>query len=122
MPAGLMIQPPMPHIPSPRRIEYPRFMRGSAPQATGGSRTLDYGGLAMTDWILNVDRVMTVFGGRGHWLEASHVVPPLPSVAVGQRLAKGFTPGPQQPPPSHIPFGHGAVAHRRGMYKRGRHG
>jgi hypothetical protein len=106
MPAGVMIQPPMPHISSPRRIEHPRYMRGSAPQATGGSRTLDYGGLAMTDWILNVDRVMTVFGGHGYRLEASHVVPPLPSVAVGQRLAKGFTPGPQ-PPSATVLDGHG---------------
>ena len=123
MPAGVMLQPPMPHIPSPRRIDYPRVMRGSAPQATGGSRTLDYGGLAMTDWILNVDRVMTVFGGRGHWLEASHVVPPLPSVAVGQRLAKGFTPGPQ-PLSATVPDGHGwrSVAKSAAAWSGGRRG
>ena len=106
MPAGVMLQPPMPHIPSPRRIDYHRVMRGSAPQATGGCRSLNYGGLAMPDWILNVNSVMFRFGRADHWLEASHVVPPLPSVAVCQRLAKGFTPGPQ-PPPATVPDGHG---------------
>ena len=40
-------------------------------------------------------RVVWVWAVIG--LGASHVVPPLPTVAVGQRLAKGFTPGPQPP-------------------------
>ncbi len=119
----VMPQSPVPHIPSPRRIDYPRVMRGSAPQATGGCRSLGYGGLSMTDWLLNVDRVMTRFWRRGHWLEASHVVPPLPSVAVGQRLAKCFTPGPQQPPAT-VPDGHiwRSVAKSAAAWSGGRHG
>lgn len=55
-------QVPMPHVPFPRRINKPRVMRGSAPQATGGSGTLDFGGLALTVWIPNVDMVMTASG------------------------------------------------------------
>ena len=77
----------------------------------------------MTDWLLNVDRVMTRFWRRGHWLEASHVVPPLPSVAVCQRLAKGFTPG-HQPPPATVPDGHiwRSVAKSAAAWSGGRHG
>lgn len=108
-------------FPSPYRL--PTCYAGFGAEDDGGCRSLNDGGLAMPDWILNVNRVMPRVGRDRCWLEASHVVPPLPSVAVCQRLAKGFTPGPQ-PPPATVPDGHGwwSVTKSAAAWSGGRHG
>ncbi len=83
---------PMPHIPSPRRIEYPRVMRGSAPQATGGCCSLNYGGLAMPDWILNVNSVIPHFGRGRRLVGSESCCPPAPFGRSGPTARQGFHP------------------------------
>ena len=102
-------------FPPPDRLP-PRYA-GVGAAGDGGK---PYSGL----WWLGDDRLDTECGQGGDaFLEASHVVPPLPSVAVCQRLAKGFTPGPQ-PPPATVPDGHiwWSVAKSAAAWSGGRHG
>ena len=68
------------------------------PQATGGSCSLNYGGLVMTDWILNVDRMMTRFWsarplvGRKPLVGSEPCCPPALFGRSGPTARQGFYP------------------------------